>query len=167
MTLKSPLDWAKEPASPWSVGSDVAYVTRAVRVDDASGVGEARRVAARLADSCQMDATLRGRVEVVVTELARNALIHGKGGEVLMRPWHAGSAVGIDVVALDKGPGIRNLPESMRDGYSTAGTAGTGLGALSRMGSAFDVYSKGGAAVFCEVSDGGERGIRPGGACVS
>ena len=48
---------------------------------------------------------------------------------------------GVEILALDKGPGIRDLERSLRDGYSTAGGAGTGLGAISRLSSEFDVYS--------------------------
>src|SRR3954447_6903545 len=104
MTSKFPLEWAKEPALPWSVGNDPGYVTRMIRVGDPSGVGEARRIASKLADACQMDVAAKGRLEIVVTELARNALIHGQGGEVLLRPWRTPTGHGIDVVALDKGP---------------------------------------------------------------
>jgi anti-sigma regulatory factor (Ser/Thr protein kinase) len=170
MNSKSPLGWAKEPASPWSVGSDDAYVTRAIRIDDSTAIGSARRTASKLADSCHFDETARGRVEIVVTELARNVLVHGKGGELLLRPWQVDDLRGIDVVALDKGPGIKNLAESLRDGYSTAGTPGTGLGAVARLGSAFDLFTKsgGGTAVFCEVSAvTGSPAARPGVTCVS
>src|SRR5690242_15639412 len=117
MTSKSPLEWAKGPVSPWSVGSDDAYITRSVRIDDPTGVGEARRTASRLIDVCKFDESVRGRLEIVVTELARNALIHGKGGELLLRPWSVDGSGGVDVVALDKGPGIRSISDSMRDGF--------------------------------------------------
>lgn len=132
-------------------------------------MGEARRIASRLAENCQLDTTTRGRLEIIVTELARNVLVHGKGGEVLLRPWRTEKSLGVDVVALDKGPGIKDIPQSLRDGYSTAGTPGTGLGAVARLGSAFDIYSKpgSGAAVFCEVSTNGDRSARPGVTCVS
>jgi hypothetical protein len=50
----------------------------------------------------------------------------------------------VDVVALDKGPGIRSVAESLRDGYSTAGSPGTGLGAVKRLADSFDVYTQAG-----------------------
>jgi anti-sigma regulatory factor (Ser/Thr protein kinase) len=139
-----------------------------IRVGDPSGVGEARRIASKLADACQMDVAAKGRLEIVVTELARNALIHGQGGEVLLRPWRTPTGHGIDVVALDKGPGIRNVAESLRDGYSTAGTSGTGLGAVKRLSSNFDLYSKpgAGAAVFSEISMAADHSPRPGVTCI-
>ena len=56
------------------------------------------------------------------------------------------------MLALDKGPGIKNISESLRDGYSTAGSAGTGMGAISRLADRFDVYSQvgKGTAIFAQ-----------------
>jgi hypothetical protein len=48
---------------------------------------------------------------------------------------------GVELLALDKGPGIRDLSRAMADGYSTGGTAGKGLGAIQRMASEFDLSS--------------------------
>jgi anti-sigma regulatory factor (Ser/Thr protein kinase) len=116
-----------------------------------------------------LDEATKGRLEIVVTELGRNTLVHGKGGELLLRPWRTGERCGIDVVALDKGPGIHNIAESLRDGHSTAGTPGTGLGAVLRLSSSFDVYSKpdAGTAVFVAISAERDQQSRPGVTCVS
>jgi hypothetical protein len=48
----------------------------------------------------------------------------------------------MEILALDKGPGIENVGESLRDGYSTSGSPGTGLGAVKRLSSLFDLYSR-------------------------
>jgi hypothetical protein len=48
----------------------------------------------------------------------------------------------MEILALDRGPGIANLSASLRDGYSTAGSLGAGLGALSRLSPGFDVYTQ-------------------------
>ena len=53
----------------------------------------------------------------------------------------AGPAAGIGILALDRGPGISDLDAAFRDGYSSAGSPGTGLGAIRRASSEFDVYS--------------------------
>jgi hypothetical protein len=60
----------------------------------------------------------------------------------------------LQVLGLDRGRGIANVGESLRDGYSTAGSAGTGLGAVRRLASAFDIYSQpaAGTAVFAEIA---------------
>jgi anti-sigma regulatory factor (Ser/Thr protein kinase) len=109
-------------------------------VDDASQVGECRRTAQRLAEACDFDATDVGRVGIVATELANNVVKHAGRGELLVQAIRIGSAFTIEMVAVDRGRGM-HVESCMRDGYSTAGTAGTGLGAVFRMSTLFDAYS--------------------------
>ena len=59
-----------------------------------------------------------------------------------MRRLGAEGLEGIEVLSLDKGPGISNVAQSLGDGYSTAGSPGTGLGAVLRKAGAFDLYSQ-------------------------
>jgi hypothetical protein len=73
----------------------------------------------------------------VTTEAATNLVKHGGGGEILLR----GLGDGVEVIALDRGPGMTDVGASLRDGYSTRGTQGNGLGAIRRMATAFDIYS--------------------------
>lgn len=109
-------------------------------IEDASQVGECRRMAQRLAEAQYFDATQAGRVGIVATELANNVLRHAGRGELLLQTLHDGSNVSVEMVAIDRGPGMV-VETCMRDGHSTAGTAGTGLGAISRLSTLFDVYS--------------------------
>jgi anti-sigma regulatory factor (Ser/Thr protein kinase) len=97
-----------------------------------------------------------GRVALVATELATNILKHGNGGEVLVGTFGEGLDSGIEVIALDKGGGISNLAASMADGYSTAGTAGKGLGAVVRQSHFIDIASWPGAgtAVLARLKRG-------------
>src|SRR5205807_9230792 len=83
-----------------------------------------------------------GKVALVVTEAAKNLLKHAGGGQVILRPLERGGVAGIEMLALDKGPGIANLTRSFEDGYSTAGTAGTGLGAIARLSDEIDIYTR-------------------------
>jgi hypothetical protein len=78
---------------------------------------------------------------------------HAGGGLFVVRPLTQCEAPGIDLLALDRGPGIRNIGLSLRDGQSTAGSSGTGLGAVRRLSSVFDIYAPPGAgtAVFSRV----------------
>ena len=64
----------------------------------------------------------------------------GNGTIVVDSIAHNGSS-GVRVLGLDKGPGIRDLTTALRDGYSTAGTGGNGLGAIKRLSNAFDIYT--------------------------
>lgn len=115
------------------------WVHRAFPIDDASRVGEARRFAAQAAAALEWTELEAGRLALVVTELGTNLLRHAQKGRLLIaaRP----DAREVEVVAIDEGPGIADLTLSMKDGYSSGGTPGTGLGAVRRLASDFDIHS--------------------------
>lgn len=128
----------------------------ALPVQDQSQVSETRRRATDLAERQGFGEVDSGRVALVATELATNILKHGKGGEILVGPFGEGPDGGIELIALDKGPGIANFGASLADGYSTAGTAGKGLGAVVRQSHFVDVASWPGlgAAVLARLKRG-------------
>jgi anti-sigma regulatory factor (Ser/Thr protein kinase) len=111
-------------------------------LDERSQVGNARRAAVELAESRGFDAEQAGRVGLAVTEVATNVLKHAGNGRVLVRALHSDAIGGVEIIALDKGPGIADVPASLRDGHSTSGTMGGGLGALSRLSESFEVFTQ-------------------------
>ena len=113
-----------------------------VPVTESSQPAAARRAAVSLAQDADLDEPTVGHLALVVTELATNLVKHTKGGELLMRRLGAEGQEGIEVLSLDKGPGISNVARSLGDGYSTAGSSGTGLGAVMRRAGVFDLYSQ-------------------------
>ena len=117
----------------------------AISVTEPSQVSEARRRGADVAAALQLDETTSGRAALVITEAATNLLKHGGGGEVFVGPAGVGTNRGVQVIALDKGRGIADVSASLQDGVSTSGTAGTGLGAIVRASSSFDIYTMPGA----------------------
>lgn len=125
-------------------------------VHEASVVGEARRDAQRLAKESGLDETWTGRVAIVVTELATNLHRHAKDGELLLQPIHTDAGTQVEVLAIDRGPGMNDVRQCIRDGYSTGGTAGTGLGAVRRLSAVFDAYSQPGqgSAIVARVGPG-------------
>lgn len=108
----------------------------------ASDVAAVRRAGQKLADALGFNETRAGQLALIITEAATNILKHAGEGEVHLGPAQSAAGVGVDVLALDKGPGIVDLAASLVDGVSTAGTAGTGLGALRRLSDEFDVYTE-------------------------
>lgn len=110
-------------------------------LSDASRVGECRRAVQTLAMAHQFDETCAGRAAIVATELANNVVRHAGAGELLIQVWGQDSAAEIEILAIDRGPGMTDVQQCMRDGYSTGGSAGTGLGAVARLSRTFDVYS--------------------------
>ena len=108
-------------------------------IDDASKVGEARRAAQALANF-ELTAEVAGKVAIVATELANNLLRHAGGGELLIQTLGDQDSV-VELLAIDRGRGMANVAQCLADGYSTAGTPGTGLGAVKRLATDFDIHS--------------------------
>jgi anti-sigma regulatory factor (Ser/Thr protein kinase) len=111
-------------------------------VRDQSDIGECRRAANRLARVHEFGDEGAGKIAIIATELATNLLRHAGGGEMLMQILETDGAAQLEMMAIDRGPGMRDVAECMRDGYSTAGTPGTGLGAASRLSTVFDLFSQ-------------------------
>jgi anti-sigma regulatory factor (Ser/Thr protein kinase) len=123
-------------------------------IQHASDVSAARRAGQRLAGELGFDDVQAGRLAIVITEAGTNILKHANEGMLyVMRAQSVAATPGIDVLAVDAGPGIADLATSLQDGVSTAGTAGTGLGALRRQSDEFDVWSQRGrgAAFFMRL----------------
>ncbi len=140
-----------------------------VRVEGIDQVGEARRRAAAMAAALGFNDTDAGRTSLVVSECASNIVKHAGGGEILLTPLD-GDAGGLEVLALDKGPGMRNPDLCFQDGYSTAGSPGTGLGAVRRLSSECDLYTAAekGTALVARLGAGKRGGFaaRSGAVCV-
>ncbi|MET0985319.1 MAG: ATP-binding SpoIIE family protein phosphatase [Steroidobacteraceae bacterium] len=126
----------------------------ALEVRDQSQVAEARRLATTTAAASGCGPTSSGRVAIVATELATNLLKHGGGGELLLSTYEAPGSCGVQLLALDSGKGMPDVQACLRDGYSTAGSAGHGLGSVRRQSELFDVFSLPGlgTAVLSRVS---------------
>ena len=122
-------------------------------VKEASQVGEARRLATRLARELDFSETETGKVAIVVSEAAGNLAKYAREGELLLRRLEHDGVTGIEVMALDRGPGVTNVAECLRDGYSTRAGSGTGLGAIARLSALFDVHSIPGVgtALLCRL----------------
>lgn len=128
----------------------------AIRIVETSQVGEARRVAARYAELGQFGPTEQGKIAIIATELGNNLVRHARNGLMLIQLVHVDGQPTVELLSLDGGPGIRSIDQSMRDGFSTGGTAGNGLGAVKRLSSEFDLYSEleTGTAVLSRVTNG-------------
>jgi len=113
----------------------------AIPVREASDVGEARRAAATLARTLALDPTTAGQLAIVATEAATNLVKHGGGGSILLNQVELQGAPAVEMLAIDKGPGMDNLDRFMIDGYSTAGSPGNGLGAIARLSTFHEIYS--------------------------
>jgi anti-sigma regulatory factor (Ser/Thr protein kinase) len=118
-------------------------VTGAIAVTEASQVAEGRRLALWLGSNLDFSEERSGRAALIATELATNLHKHARSGQLLFRRLQTadGDADGIEILAIDKGPGIPDMALSRRDGHSTTGTLGHGLGALDRQADDFEIYT--------------------------
>lgn len=112
-----------------------------IAVEDPSAAGSARRSATQLAQHLGFSESRAGEVAIAATELATNLARHARKGTLLVRAQRAGGEAGIELLAIDSGPGIEDVSVLLSDGYSTRGTLGIGLGAVQRLATSFDIYS--------------------------
>jgi len=115
-----------------------------IEVKESSQTGEARRKAAELAQDLQLGEVRAGAVALVATEMATNLVKHAGNGTMLFQRVRENGSSGLRIMAIDKGPGIADVTRALQDGHSTAGSMGTGLGAVRRVADQFEVYSASG-----------------------
>ena len=115
---------------------------RWLRVEDASAVPACRKVAQVIAERLGFSAARVGQLAIAVTEAASNLHKHAEQGSLLLCVNRDGPQPGIDLVTIDAGPGVRDVTAALRDGHSTAGTLGIGLGAIQRLADFADLYSR-------------------------
>ncbi len=120
---------------------DIQRQNQSVQVVDKSSSGAVRRAIETFAKKLEFDDTQRGRIALAVTEGANNIALHGNGGYVLFKQLDADFGNGIEVLFVDKGPGMHNISECFQDGFSTGGTMGQGLGAIRRNVDSYEIFS--------------------------
>ena len=82
------------------------------------------------------------KLVTAASELARNTMIHGGGGEMRLQALSEGPRRGVKVMFIDEGPGIPDLELAMKDGYTTKGGLGLGLSGSKRLVNEFEIDSK-------------------------
>jgi anti-sigma regulatory factor (Ser/Thr protein kinase) len=120
-----------------SLGSSIV-----VAVTEVTQVGEARRRSVDLAAQLGFDQTRQGKAALVVTEAASNLVKHAGGGQLILAGFTYGQGgAHLEIWTLDSGRGMNDLSRCIADGYSSAGSPGNGLGAISRVADSFEIYS--------------------------
>lgn len=127
---------------------------------DASSAGAARRAAVALAGQLGFPETRGAELGIVVTETMTNLIRHSDDGRLLLRVlrWDdevtgaAAPTAAVQLVAIDGGPGINDVSAAMRDGATSAGTLGVGLGAIARLSGELDIHSTPGRGTVMVVT---------------
>jgi serine/threonine-protein kinase RsbT len=82
------------------------------------------------------------KIVTAASELARNTLDYGGGGEVTIEVVYEGARKGVRLVFVDQGPGIADVEMALKDGFTTGGGLGLGLSGARRLCSEFSIESK-------------------------
>ncbi len=113
-----------------------------VTVADRSEVAVARRAAAATARDLGLDSAREAKVALIATEMATNLVKHARSGEIVVGRFADRSGEGLELLSIDGGPGIADLAHALADGVSTAGSPGSGLGAIRRQADQFAAFSR-------------------------
>ena len=125
----------------WPLTAPTPQDMRWLGVEDASAVGACRNAVLTLASRLQFPSARADQLALAVTEAASNLHKHARAGSLLLRVNRDETAPGIELITIDAGPGLADVGAAMRDGHSTAGSLGIGLGAIRRLADFCDLYS--------------------------
>lgn len=134
-----------------------------IEIADRSQVSQARRAAERVAQAAGFDEGRTGRVALIATELGTNLVKHVQHGRIAISTYNDVTGSGIELLAFDNGGGITNIGHALLDGTSTAGSMGSGLGAIQRQSDGFDIFSlpDNGTVVVARVSGASATTTQP------
>lgn len=115
--------------------------TYSIRIRHESDVSFARQNGKRLAEEVGLSEVDQSFVATSISELANNLFFHAIGGTITVKTTTLPDRKGLEIVSLDEGPGIEDINLALKDGYSTNGGLGGGLGGVRRMMDEFEIES--------------------------
>jgi serine/threonine-protein kinase RsbT len=128
----------------------VKHDTMAIGVE--SDVVQVRQEVRKWAAELTFSLVDQTKIVTAASELARNVLIHGKGGTVRLEAVTEGSRRGLRLLFQDRGPGIPDIDLALRDGYTTGGGLGLGLGGSKRLVNEFHITSRAGEGTCVTIA---------------
>lgn len=125
--------------------------TTTVKIENQRDIVEARQAVRVMAQSCNCSTTQETLVATVISELARNIILYAGSGKLSFRKISEANSSGVQITAIDKGPGIPNIARAMMNGFSTSGGLGIGLAGVRQIADVFAIRSKAGQGVEVDV----------------
>jgi anti-sigma regulatory factor (Ser/Thr protein kinase) len=125
----------------WPLMAPAPRDMRWLPVEDASAVPSCRSASLALAARLGFPSSRADQLALAVTEAASNLYKHARQGSLLLRVNRDLEQPGVELVTIDAGPGLADVSAALRDGHSTAGSLGIGLGAIGRLADFTDLYS--------------------------
>jgi len=127
------------PPQPPLSSAGQARITAAINTS--TDIVIARQRGRQLSLECGCSPTDATLVATIISELARNALLYARGGEILLENAATLGVKGIRIVCCDAGPGIADVQRALAGGYSTSGGLGMGLSGVRRLVDEFNLKS--------------------------
>lgn len=112
-----------------------------VELTSSEGVVTIRQRAREFALDARLSLVDQTKLITAASELARNMVVYGGGGTVILEHLEQDGRSGVRITFDDQGPGIVDIPLALRDGYTTGGGLGLGLGGAKRLVNDFDLRS--------------------------
>lgn len=121
-----------------------------------------KKEVARLGQIAGLSPKRLAETDIVITEIGTNVLKHASGGEIIIRLVET-PAPGLEILSIDRGPGMADPAKMTEDGISTTGTLGHGLGSIKRLSDQFQIYSlpKWGTILLCRLFNQPVATMRP------
>ena len=111
-------------------------------IQSSQDVVAARQLAREWAVSMGFSLVDQTKIVTAASELARNAVLYGGGGSMKLEALNDGDRRGLRLTFEDQGPGIENVEQAMKDGFSTGTGLGLGLGGAKRLSNEFEIASR-------------------------
>ena len=111
-----------------------------------------RQAVRRLSVEIKLSLVDQTKMVTAASELARNLLIYGGGGEVIANVVAEGGRTGLEVHFIDHGPGIPDVEQALRDGYTSGSGMGLGLGGAKRLVNDFHIATKPGEGTHVKIT---------------
>ncbi len=123
-----------------------------VEIRSSEQVSAARRLVQARATAIGLSTLEMTKFVTAASELARNMLVHGGGGRMTMHEVQRDGKPGLQLDFEDEGPGIADVPQALRDGFTTANSLGLGLGGAQRLVHQFEIVSRLGAGTHVRIA---------------
>jgi serine/threonine-protein kinase RsbT len=123
-----------------------------VQIRDSGDIVRVRQLVRQWAADTGFSLVDQTKIVTAASELARNTLDHGGGGTARLEALNDGARRGVRVVFEDRGPGIKDIEQAMKEGYTTGGGLGLGLSGARRLSSEFEIASRAGEGTRVSIT---------------
>ncbi|GED71415.1 serine/threonine-protein kinase RsbT [Brevibacillus reuszeri] len=112
-----------------------------INIEKETDIVAARQVGRNMSRQLGFGTIMQSRIATSISELARNIYLYAGKGTITISPVERKGTIGLQLTAVDQGPGIRDIRKALEDGFSTSGALGAGLPGVRRMMDEFDIQS--------------------------